>query len=236
MPIAAGITAAGSLGSALIGSNAAQQASSQQVAAQQQVMAMLQQTLGPLISQGQGIAGQGQNIMQSVLPTLTKLLTPGPSQTQTLSQLPGFQFAQDWGQKAATNMGTTMGLGGNTIAAGANYATGLAQKNFGNYVGQLQNLFGAGTNVLTAGTGLESGAANALAGGSQSALTGIGNAQAAGTLGSANALSSGISGLSNSALLYGLGNKLNLGGGAAPNEYATSGGTWPSVQAEIMGA
>lgn len=204
MPTAAAISAVGSLGSALIGSNAAQTASSQQVAMQQQVLAMLQKTIGPLISQGQGIAS-------SILPALTSLLTPGPSQTQALSQLPGFQFAQQWGQTAAQNLGTTMGLGGNTLAAGAQYATGLAQQGFNSLVGNMQGFLNSGLN-------LESSAASALAGGSQSALSGIGNAQAAGTLGSANALSGGLSGLGNSALLYTLGNKLGLGG-ASPGIY-----------------
>jgi hypothetical protein len=210
MPIAAGIGAIGSIGSALIGSNAASTAAGQQVQAQQNVLAMLQSTIGPVLS-------QGQNIASSALGPLLKLLTPGPNQTAALSQLPGFQFAQDWGQKAVQNMGTTMGLGGNTLAAGANYATGLAQQGFGSLVGGLQNL-------LTTGTNLESSASSALAGGSQSALTGIGNAQATGTLGQANALSGGLSGISNAALLFGLGGKLGLGGGgAAPGIY--SGGT-----------
>jgi len=210
MPIAAGISAVGSIGSALIGSNAASSAANQQVQAQQQVLAMLQKTIGPILSQGQGIAN-------SALGPLTALLTPGANMTDTLSKMPGFQFAQDWGQKAVTNLGTTMGLGGNTLAAGANYATGLAQQGYGNIVSQLQSF-------LNSGLSTETNAASALAGGSQSAISSIGNAQAAGTLGSANALSGGLSGLANAGLLYGLGGKLGLGGGgAAPSIY--SGGT-----------
>ena len=205
MPIAAAITAAGSIGSALIGSSAAKTASSQQVAAQQQVLAMLQKTIGPLIEQGKGIA-------TSALGPLTALLTPGPNMTAMLSQIPGFQFTQDWGQKAVQNIGTTLGLGGNTLAAGAQYATGLAQQGFGQYAGLLQNLGQMGLNLEQAG-------ATALAGGSQSAITGMGSAGAAGTLGAANAYTGGLSGLTNAALLYGLGKKLNLGGGAAPSIY-----------------
>jgi len=44
------------------------------------------------------------------------------------------------------------------------------------------------------------------------ALSSIGNAQPQGRSEQANALSSGIGGLSNAALLYGLGGKLGLGG------------------------
>jgi len=200
MPLAAGISAVGSIGSALIGSNAASSAADKQIAAQQQVLAMLQKTIGPILDTGKGITA-------SALGPLTALLTPGPNQTATLSQLPGFQFTQDWGQKAVTNMGTTMGLGGNTLAAGANYATGLAQQGFGQLAGLLQGFLNSGLTT-------ETNAASALAGGSQSALTGIGNAQAAGTLGSANALSGGLSGLGNAGLLYGLSGKLGLGGSA----------------------
>lgn len=203
----AGVMGASSIGSSLIGASAAQKASSQQVAAQQQIMQMLQQTIGPLITQGQGIAS-------TALGPLTALLTPGANMTQVLSQMPGFQFAQDWGQKAVQNLGTTMGLGGNTLAAGAQYATGLAQQGYGQIVGQLQNLLGSGL-------GLEQGAATALAGGSQSALSSIGNAQAAGTLGTANALSGGLSGISNAALLYGLSSKLNPGGAGGGSIYGS---------------
>lgn len=245
MPIAAGISAVGSIGSSLIGSSAATSAANAQVQAQQQVLAMLQQVLGPVLQTGQGVVSQGQSILGSVLPALsgagssilssvlgplTSLLTPGPNQTATLSQIPGFQFAQDWGQKAVQNLGTTLGLGGNTLASGAQYATGLAQQGYGNIVSGLQNLLNTGTGalgtvgnigqgVLSAGGNILTGAAGALAGGSSSALSSMGNAQAAGILGSANALSSGIGGLSNAALLYGLGSKLGIGGSTGGSIY-----------------
>ena len=240
MPVSAGIMAAGSIGSSVIGAFGASNAASQQVAAQQQAMAQLQQILGPVIQTGQGLVSQGQgivgnaasgltgagnNIISSVLPSLTKLLTPGPNQNATLSALPGFQFAQQWGQNAVQNLGTTLGLGGNTLTAGAQYATGLAQQGFGQYANLLQNLLTSGTGalgtagslgtgVLGAGATTLSGASGALASGTQSALSSIGNAQAAGTLGTANAISSGLGGVGNAALLYGLSNKLGGGGGS----------------------
>jgi hypothetical protein len=214
MPFAAAISAAGAIGSSLIGASASNTAANKQIDAQKQVLAMLQSTIGPILDTGKGITA-------SALGPLTALLTPGPNQTKALSQLPGFQFAQDWGQKAVQNMGTTMGLGGNTLAAGAQYATGLAQQGFGSLVGMLQNLLNSGLTT-------ETNAASALSGGSQSAISSIGNAGAAGTLGSANALSSGLGGLGNAAMLYGLGQKLQGG------IYNTSGGSWNSVQNEIM--
>src|SRR5258707_11695191 len=174
MPIAAGIVGGlglvGSIGGALIGSNAADKASQQQAAMQQKVLDML----APIIAQGKDIAG-------TALGPLKALLTPGSNMTDTLSQLPGFKFAQDWGQKAVANLGTTTGLSGNTLTAGANFATGLAQQGYGTIVDQLQQL-------LKTGVGTETTAA----GGASTAFTNMRNAQTAGTLGSSNALPTGI--------------------------------------------
>lgn len=219
MPIAAavsgGLGLAGSVGSSLISANAANKASSQQAQSQQNVLSMLQSVLGPII-------GQGKGIVDSTSGVLTSLLTPGANQTQTLSQIPGFQFAQDWGQKAVQNIGTTTGLGGNTLTAGANFATGLAQQGYGNIVNSLQSL-------LNSGLSTETGAAQALGSGSATALTGIGNAQAAGTLGSANALSTGLtsgaSSLGNTALLSALFNKIGGSGNVGAN-----GGIYGGIQ------
>ena len=211
MPIGAaiggGLGAIGSIGSSLIGANASQQAASQEVAAQQQMLAQIQGIIKPIISQGTGI-------VNAVNPTLQGLLTGNGSGAagiqQTLSGLPGFQFANQWGQLATQNQGSTEGLGGNVLSAGAQYATGLANQYYGSYLGGLQG-------YLNSGLSTETNAANTLSGATQSALSSIGNAQAQGTLGTANAISSGITGttsaLSNAATLGILGNKLGLGGG-----------------------
>lgn len=203
MPWAAAIGAAGSIGSGLIGAWGANKAAGTQAQYGQQALSQLQSILGPLISQGGGI-------VNSASPILQKLLTPGADQTATLSQLPGFKFAQDWGQTAVKNLGTTTGLGGNVLTAGANYATGLAQQGFQGLVGNLQS-------YLNSGIGLESNAANALAGGTTSALQSIGNSQAAGQLGTANALGGALGGVGNSLSQYALLSKL-LGKGGSQNQ------------------
>lgn len=196
--IAGGLGAIGSIGSSLIGSNAAQKASQAQLQFGGQALSALQQYLSPLFNTGQSITG-------AALGPLTKLLTPGPDQTATLSQLPGFQFAQDWGQKAIGNLGSTLGFSGNTLTSGAQYATGLAQQGFGSLTGMLQNFMNTGVSALgTAGTALGSGTAGI--------LSGMGNAAASGILGSANAISGGLTGatgaLGNSALWSAIGNRL----------------------------
>ena len=127
--------------------------------------------------------------------TLTSLLTPGPSQTSALSQLPGFQFAQNWGQQSVQNLGTTTGLGGNVLTAGANFATGLAQQNFGqNLINPLLQQYGIGEQAAGSLGNVAQGFGQTIG----NTMSGIGQAQAAGTLGATNALSGGITGAANS--------------------------------------
>lgn len=183
MPVAAGISAAGSAASGVLGFLGSQSAAKSQknaIAAMNALFAQAKGEVQPFISAGQTAAG-----------TLSNLLTPGPNQTATLSQLPGFQFAQDWGQKAVRNQGTTMGLGGNVLTSAANYATGLAQQNFGNYANLLQNLTNTGAGAANTLLGSSVGQGANLAG----AYTGLGAAQASGF----NALGAGIGGVANAA-------------------------------------
>ncbi|WP_213773428.1 hypothetical protein [Bradyrhizobium sp. dw_78] len=207
MPIGATIGAAGAVGGALINSNASQQASQQQVAMQQQALQQQQQMFGvaqnalnPFISAG-----------QSVLPTLQGLITPGANQNALLSQTPGFQFSQQYGNIAATNALAAHGLGasaGPVATALSQYNQGLAQNTWGATVNALQGFAGLGGNAANAMAG------NALASGNAQAatLTGIGNAQAAGTLGSANALAGGLTGATNALSSAALFNYMSNGG------------------------
>ena len=187
--IGGGISALGSLGGSLLQSGASQTASQQQLQGTQESLynqlAMYNTTRGelqPFISGG-----------QSVLPTLSSLLTPGASQTKTLSQLPGFQFQSQWGDLAATNQLAAQGLGGSAGPLGkalSDYNQGLAGTSFNNLVSQIQSFAGLGANAASAlgGVGATTGAslgATAQAGG---------NAAASGTLGSANALAGGLTG------------------------------------------
>lgn len=215
--IAGGLGAAGALGSAFIGSKASKDASAQQTALGRESIAnqnaLFSKGMGlvqPFVDAGASGIGTLKDWLDpskggNPLSTLMKLLTPGSNMTDTLSQLPGFQFAQDWGQKAVQNIGSTQGFGGNTLKAGADYATGKAQEGFGGLTSMLLNLFGTGSNALqnfvnTGANAASSAFGNATQTGSSmgNAFAGIGNAGAAGILGSANALSSGITGGTNS--------------------------------------
>lgn len=175
MPIGGAIAGAGSLFSGAMGYLGSTSAMSKQVGAMRDFYNQGMANLQPFIDNGKQ-AGS----------TLMSLLTPGANQTATLSQIPGFQFAQDWGQKAVKNLGTTMGLGGNTLTAGANFATGTAQQGFGQLAGLLQGVYGTGANAAGSAMG------NAVTAGGN-----IGGALGAGTLGQYNALGSGIMGAAN---------------------------------------
>lgn len=207
----------GSIGGALIGSNASQNASNQQVQAQmaalaqqKQMFGVAQDALNPFIGIG-GSAGK----------TLQSLLTPGSGAGATLSQMPGFAFSSQYGTQAAQNAlsAKTGASAGPLATAISQYNNGLASTQYFNTVGALQNTFGTGASAASAlaGNAINSGNSQA------NTLGNVGNAQAAGTLGSANALTGGIAGLgssaSNAALLYGIGNG-GFGGGGGGGLYS----------------
>lgn len=202
---AIGATAVAGIGGAVIQSQAAQSASNAQVSLGQQALAQQ----NALFAQGTAANQPFINAGQTAAGTLTNLLTPGPNQTSTLNNLPGFQFAQDWGQKAVQNIGSTQGFGGNTLTAGANFATGLAQQQFGSLASLLQGLTNTGSSSAQSlmGGAVQTGQNTG------NTLTGIGQSTAAGTLGSANALAGGLTGTAGSVTNALLLNKL-FGGGA----------------------
>jgi hypothetical protein len=190
----AAIGGVSSLGSGLLQSGAAQSAAQEQGQAalnnlnfQTNLLGINRDNLQPFVSQGTE-AGS----------TLSSLLTPGASQTSTLEQLPGFQFASKWGTKSTQNALSAEGLGGSTgpLAQGiSNFNNGLASTDFSQFAGLLQNQENSGINAAEGITG----ATNAAAAQGGSALTNAGNAAASGTLGSANALSSALGSTGSSA-------------------------------------
>jgi len=222
--IAAAIIGGGaSLGAAGLGlfgslsaSNTQASALKSALAQQQQMFGTAQNALSPYVTTGQNLA-----------PTLQSLLTPGPNQNATLSQLPGFQFANTYGQIAAQNQGSTLGLGGNTLATGAQYATGLAQQNFSQYINPLLQTYQTGSGAA----GSLAGAAQGFSGQMGSTLGSIGGAQAAGTLGATNALAGGLTGGANSFGTYSLFNSI-LGNNSANGVYGNGvgmGGNSPNL-------
>jgi hypothetical protein len=154
-------------------------------------------------------------------------LTFQPTQAQ-LAATPGYQFDLSQGLQGVynSNAATGNGVSGNALKGAASYATGLAnntlttqqgifQQNLGNVLNPLTNLVGTGQNsAATVGQqGIQA------TGNANNALIGGANATAAGTVGTANAINSGLSGLGSSGTNYLLYNQLlngNAGSSATP--------------------
>lgn len=177
--------------------------------------------------------GSSSTALPSGLAALGQMLTtPFSFDATKLDQTPGYQFTLQQGTKALQNSAAAQGLGlsGAQEKGLLSYATGLADQTYGNQYNralqQYQTNYGIANDMVNRLSGLASLGQNAAAGvgnaGMQTAsnignlITGAGNAQAAGTVGSANALSSGLSGLGGSSLLYSLLNNSNASGGLNP--------------------
>lgn len=220
MGISALIGGVASIGSAIIGGNAADKASQAQaqsqdkaIAAQQDMFKTTQSNLAPYNQFGQNNLG----ILGAALPGLTQKFDPTIAQLQ---QTPGYQFTLDQGLKSTQSGYAAQGLGssGAAIKGAGQYATGLAsntfQQMFGDYWSQNQNIYnmlfgpaGLGENAA-AGVGA---AATTTGQGIANSLTNQGNNQASGILGSAGAIQGGINGVSSSAMLAAM---MHGGGGS----------------------
>lgn len=182
MGVGAGIGGLLSAGSQIFGATQQAGAASDAQKLQMQMFQTLQQNLEPYNKAGQG-----------ALPQIQALLGLGPQGAggigQTLSQLPGYQFSLDQGLKSVQNSAAARGLGGSGAAlkGAANYATGLAQGNYGQYLSQLMGLAGMGES---AGAGVGQGALTAGQSIGNFGIQGA-NALAGGAVGGANALGQG---------------------------------------------
>lgn len=114
----------------------------------------------------------------------------GGSEYQGFQATPGYQFALDQGQAAIDNSAASRGnlFSGATLKAQQEYGTGMANQEYGNYLnrlmGQASQGQAAAANTANAGANYGSSAGTAYAN--------MGNAQAAGHIGQANALTGGI--------------------------------------------
>lgn len=138
----------------------------------------------------------------------------GGALANVINNSPDYKFAFDQGlqalQRSAAAGGTL--ISGGQLKAGQEFGQGLASQTFNNYVGHLQSLAGMG-QASAAGQ-----ASNSLAGAGAVANTqqAAGQAAASGAVGSANALSSGLNGVSSSVMNSLLLSKL---GGTSPSAY-----------------
>jgi hypothetical protein len=139
--------------------------------------------------------------------------TAQPSMNDLTRLMPNYQFGltQGLGQlNSQINAGGGL-ISGNAIQGGQQFAQDYAgnalQNAFANYQTNRQNVvsnLGAATGFGQQANATTAAAATGAATNAGNLLSSIGNAQAAGTMGAANAYASGINNISNYAMLYGM--------------------------------
>ncbi len=109
---------------------------------------------------------------------------------------PGFKFAFQKGVDAVDASAAAGGslFSGSTLEDLTKFGQGFAAQGRGTFLDRLQGLVNAGQ----VGVGQVSGAGSAFAAGGSQTIEGIGNAQAAGTIGKNNAFQQGLNGLTTS--------------------------------------
>jgi hypothetical protein len=225
-----GTAVAGVAGSAM-SSNAASSAANTQAAAannasalQWQQFQQLQQNLQPYMQLGTGYIPEYE---QQIANLRDMNFSFNPTEQQ-LQQTPGYQFTLQQGLKGVDNAASAKGLNlsGAQLKGIGQYTTGLADQTYQQqYQNALQNFmtnYGVKSDAANRLSGLIGLGQNSAAGvgnaGLQTAanagnfLTSGANAQAAGMIGSANAINGGLSSAAQGGLLYSL---LGNGGGAA---------------------
>ena len=128
-----------------------------------------------------------------------------------------FQLGQGTGANLAQSNATGGLVGGNAMKGLQDYTQGYAsnayQNAFNNYQAQRTNIYAANSGLAGLGANAVTGSANSQLGigtNISNITQGIGNAEAAGTIGAANAYSGSIGNAGNTAALYGiLGNQGN---------------------------
>lgn len=227
------------IGASVVGAGAGIYGASQQAGAAKSAASAQEQAAQTASNTEQNMFNQASGYEQPFIQggqqaygTLNNLLgVNGNSQSiqDTLSSLPGYNFALNQGLEATQNGYAARGLGssGGALRGAANYAEGLAGTNYSNYIAGLQNSANTGASAANA---LASGAVTT-GGNIASNQIGAGNAAAAGSIAGGQAAANaanGISGAANSAAgLYTLNGLLS--GNNANSLYHTYGTNNPSA-------
>jgi len=214
MPIGAALAiAGGSIVSGLIGANAAENAANTQAGAAQQSAAM-QKAMFDIQNQQQAPyreAGYSAlNDIAGLKPYLTRQFTP---EDFAAGIDPGYAFRLKMGQDQAMRQANLGGgtIGGNALAGLQDYTQGQASQEYGNAFNRFQTQRGNIYNTLAGIAGLgqtslgQTGQMSTqTASNVGNAISNAGSAQAAGTVGAANAIGSGIQGAGNAYYLSNL--------------------------------
>ncbi len=172
-----------------IGASAAGKASSEQQNMLQQALGTLQSyynttanNINPWIKDGQSALGAEEKMLG---------LTGSTGDYSQFTSSPGYQFQMNQGTNAVNSQisaGKTS-AGGNALKALQSYGQGVANQGYGTYMNQLSGLSNTGLGAATSLGQIGANSANSQA----NVLGQIGNAQAAGTIGQANAWTGALS-------------------------------------------
>lgn len=213
--------------SAGVGAYASGQAADKQAAAANNALNFQKQTFDT-----------NQQNMKTAQGTLQPYLDVGKNATYTLGQLtgtgnngqqdfssffkdPSYQFAQQQGELGIERGANARGLNlsGGAMKDLATFNSGLASQQYGNYFNRLMGLSQIGQDATKTNANLVTGnASTSTAGAGQigNSMQGIGQAQASGIVGGANAITGGINSGVNNALLAGYMGK-NASGYGSPS-------------------
>ncbi len=199
--VAAGIGAAGSIASGVIGANAAGSAAQTQADAANRASQVEQQQF----QQTQGNLAPYMGAGTNALTALQAALGIGPGGTggpnaAALTSSPGYQFQLQQGLSGVQNAASASGgnMSGNTLKAITQYGQGLADTTWQQYLGNLTGLVGTGQNAANATGQFGANAAGQIG----NNTIGGGNALAAGQVGAASNIAGGINGVGQNALNY----------------------------------
>lgn len=239
---AAVLGTAGSVASGVIGSNAAGKAAGQQVAAGNEAIGTETQALNQAKALYDPFVTGGTNAFAD-LQRLLGIGTPGGPTSPVLQMLgiggpggvggtgsinpaqfhgdPGYQFRQQEGQNAITNSAAANGgIGGNALRALMGFGQQTANQGWQQYLGNVGNAWQQQIGNVAGVSNTGFNASGALAGDTLSTgrniggiQMGQGNARAAGTIGSAQALEGMIKGIVSS-ITQGMGGMSGGGGGS----------------------
>jgi hypothetical protein len=210
---AAAIAGGTSIVSGLIGSRAAKKAAAQQAAAIREASA----TQERMFQQGRQDLAPYRDIGYTALKDITAqqpYLTGKFEDYRDQYLDPSMAFRLGIGEQTTQRAANVGGgaIGGNTLRALQDYSQGLASTEYSNAFNRFQTERGNIYNTLANIAGMGQGAVNTgVAAGQATAqnlgqlAVGAGQAQAAGTIGSANAIAGGLGGVGNAAQMFALG-------------------------------
>ena len=210
----AGAVVVGSVASSYMQSKAAGKAADQYSAQAERGLQYNQEMFDKINAQNapyRATGERGANLYNTMADT--GYLTAQPSMDDLTRLMPNYRFGLDQGMGQLNSQLNAAGglVSGNAIQGAQQFAQGYAgnslldafnayQANRSNVVSNVNALTNVGQQAnATTATAASGATANA-----SNMLSSIGNAQAAGTMGAANAYASGLNNISNYAMLYGM--------------------------------